>query len=65
MIRKPLCTRKINVFVNDSADTKTGQSYYSGEGTISAFDNEDRKVCVHFSSKGHVWFNRSQIEVRK
>lgn len=52
-------TDKIKVFVDNPANTKSGQSYYSGEGELVAIDKE--KVCVKFQGKGSVWFDENQI----
>lgn len=64
MFRKPICKRKIFVNVDNPEKTKSGQSYYSGFGYISAIDREfNNKICVYFIGKGHIWFNRNQINV--
>lgn len=60
-MRKLLCERRIEVTVNAPADTSSGQSYYSGNGYLRMIDRINKKVCVYFSGKGSVWFNRQQV----
>lgn len=63
MYRKILCKRKIWVNVNCPENTKSGQSYYSGEGYLKAIDRQSKKICVYFCGKGAVWFDRSQLSL--
>ncbi len=61
MYRSMLCQRKIWVNINNPENTKSGQSYYSGEGYLKAIDKTSKMVCVYFSCKGAVWFKRDKI----
>lgn len=61
MYRSMLCQRKIYVNVDNSENTLSGQSYYSGEGYLKAIDRNSKMVCVYFSCKGSVWFKRHQL----
>lgn len=61
MYRSMLCNRKIWVNVDNPENTKSGQSYYSGEGYLKAIDRVNNMVCVYFCGKGAVWFKKDQL----